>query len=98
MLEAEGVLIDPIGAILAALLLGIIPSGNRIDLGCTDASRHQPRLWGDRRRDCGVRARLALLRVRNIVPEGYENIFALAYVLLLYQGATRSFPTAGFSL
>ena len=94
VLEAEGVLIDPIGAILAAVLLGITLQGIEsiwdaptllaISLGFGAIS--------------GVIAGFALaalLRVRNIVPEGYENIFALAYVLLLYQGCDQIISHSG---
>jgi Trk K+ transport system NAD-binding subunit/uncharacterized membrane protein (Fun14 family) len=94
VLEAEGVLIDPIGAILAALLLGITLQGIEsiwdapmvlaISLGFGAIA--------------GLIAGFALarlLRVRNLVPEGYENIFTLAYVLLLYQGCDEIVSHSG---
>jgi NhaP-type Na+/H+ or K+/H+ antiporter len=94
VLEAEGVLIDPIGAILAALLLGIALQG--ID-SIWDAPMLLARSLGFGA-VAGVVAGFALaglLRVRNIVPEGYENIFALAYVLLLYQGCDEIVSHSG---
>jgi Kef-type K+ transport system membrane component KefB len=94
VLEAEGVLIDPIGAILAALLLGIFLQG--ID-SIWDAPMVLATSLGFGA-IVGVIAGFALawlLRVRNIVPEGYENVFALAYVLLLYQGCDEIVSHSG---
>lgn len=94
VLEAEGVLIDPIGAILAALLLGITLQG-------FDSIWHAPMLLATSLGFGAVAGLLAgfalarLLRVRNLVPEGYENIFALAYVLLLYQGCDEIVSRSG---
>ena len=36
-----------------------------------------------------------LLRVRRIVPDGYENIFALSFVLLLFVGCDALVPHSG---
>ncbi len=86
VLEAEGVLIDPIGAILAVLLLEITlaPSADSL------ASGAQVLVF---RLGFGVTAGAlaglllaGLLRVRRLVPEGHENIFVLAAVLVLFQG------------
>lgn len=86
VLEAEGVLIDPIGAIFAVLVLALVlapDAGSAADAG----------------RDLLVRLGFGLvmgalagvlltgaLRVRRLVPEGLENIFTLAGVLLLFEG------------
>jgi NhaP-type Na+/H+ or K+/H+ antiporter len=85
VLEAEGVLIDPIGAILAVLALEVALAG---DMGSQLASGSLSLLmqlgFGV---SCGLVGGLALavmLRVRRIVPDGYENIFTLAAVLLLF--------------
>lgn len=94
VLEAEGVLIDPIGAILAALLLGIALQGIE---SIWDAPMVLATSLGFGA-IVGVIAGFALawlLRVQHIVPEGYENIFALAYVLLLYQGCDQFVPHSG---
>jgi NhaP-type Na+/H+ or K+/H+ antiporter len=94
VLEAEGVLIDPIGAILAALLLGI-------SLQTIESIWDAPMVlvaslgFGAFTGVIAGFALAALLRVRNIVPEGYENIFALAYVLLLYQGCDQFVSHSG---
>lgn len=85
VLEAEGVLIDPVGAIVAVLLLGIALQG-------TDSVFEAPLVFatsmgfGALMGAAGGLALAGVLRVRNLVPEGYENVFALAFVLLLFQG------------
>jgi hypothetical protein len=82
VLEAEGVLIDPIGAILAVLMLEIaIAPTEAIGRGGTGLLLRLGFGAG-----AGALAGFALallLRVRRIVPEGFENIFVLASVLLL---------------
>jgi Trk K+ transport system NAD-binding subunit/uncharacterized membrane protein (Fun14 family) len=94
VLEAEGVLIDPIGAILAALLLGIALQGFE---SSWDAPMQLAASLGFGA-IAGLIAGFALaglLRVRNLVPEGYENIFALSYVLLLFQGCDEIVSHSG---
>jgi NhaP-type Na+/H+ or K+/H+ antiporter len=86
VLEAEGVLIDPIGAILAVLMLGVAlsPDAESLASGAGDLV-YRFGFGGV----AGVVAGLVLaglLRVRRLVPEGHENIFVLASVLLLSQG------------
>jgi NhaP-type Na+/H+ or K+/H+ antiporter len=95
VLEAEGVLIDPIGAILAALALeialapdaGAVASGGaallfRIGLGAGAGA-------------LGGFVLVALLRSRRIVPEGFGNIFTLASVLLLFEGCEFFISASG---
>jgi NhaP-type Na+/H+ or K+/H+ antiporter len=95
VLEAEGVLIDPIGVILALLLLQVTlaPSADslaseawallgRIGFGTT----------------AGLVAGIALaglLRARRIVPEGHENVFVLAGVLLLFVSCNEVLAQSG---
>lgn len=85
ILEAEGVLIDPIGAILAVVALewalaetaggatrGLLGFPSRLLVGAAVG------LVGG-----GL---LALtLRLRRLIPEGLESVFTLSLVLLLYQ-------------
>ena len=86
LLEAEGVLIDPIGAILAVLMLELATATDTESL-----------LVGGRQfllqfavgAGVGVLSGFALslaLRTRRLVPEGLENGFVLASVLLIFQG------------
>ncbi len=95
VLEAEGVLIDPIGAILAVLMLelALAPGADALASGAVGLLL---------RLGFGVCAGLlaglllaSLLRVRRLVPEGYENIFTLAAVLVLFQGCNEVVSESG---
>lgn len=95
ILEAEGVLIDPIGAILAMVALewalaettgiatrGLLGFPSRLLVGAAVG------LVGG-----GL---LALtLRLRRLVPEGLESVFTLSLVLLLYQVSNVIQPESG---
>jgi len=94
VLEAEGVLIDPIGAILAVVLLGIALQGFE-SIWDTPMLLAASLGFGAIAGGIAGFALAGLLRVRNLVPEGYENIFALAYVLLLYQGCDEIVSHSG---
>ncbi len=85
ILESEGVLIDALGAVIAVVVLEIAlePSGTSIAQGAVDAPT---RLFGGLL--IGVAGGLGmvfLLRRKHVVPDGFQNIFVLASVLLLYQ-------------
>ncbi len=95
VLEAEGVLIDPVGAILAVLMLEITLAPGEGTL----ATRGIDLL---RQLGTGIALGLVgglliawLLRVRRIVPEGSENIFTLAAVLALFQGCNEIADQSG---
>lgn len=95
ILEAEGILIDPIGAIVAVVALEVI-----LETSARGAAAGL----------LGLPARLAfgvvlglgggflmglLLRFRNVVPLGYENIFTLAGVLALFEVSDALLPDSG---
>ncbi len=87
VLEAEGVLIDPIGAILAVLMLEVALAPGADSLANPATALFIRLGFGA---VAGILAGFALaglLRVQRVVPEGYENVFTLASVLLLYQGS-----------
>jgi NhaP-type Na+/H+ or K+/H+ antiporter len=85
VLEAEGVLIDPIGAILAALALEVVvaPSADSFTAGALGLL---PRLaFGA---GAGATAGLVLgllLRYRRLIPDALDNIFVLGAVLVLFE-------------
>jgi NhaP-type Na+/H+ or K+/H+ antiporter len=86
VLEAEGVMIDPIGALLAVLLLefSLAPGAESI---ASEFSYLLLRVGFGA--GAGVAAGFALaglLRVKRLIPEGHENVFVLASVLLLDVG------------
>ena len=85
VLEAEGVLIDPIGAFLAVLVLALVVAP---DAGsAAGAGRDLLVRLGFGFLTGGVGGLLlaGALRVRRLVPDGLENIFTLAGVLLLFE-------------
>lgn len=95
VLEAEGVLIDPIGAIVAVLMLELVlaPESATIYGGAKVLLLRLGFGAG-----AGVLAGFAiahLLRLRRAVPEGHENIFVLAMVLLLFQGCNEIVSESG---
>jgi NhaP-type Na+/H+ or K+/H+ antiporter len=95
VLEAEGVMIDPIGAILAVLLLGVAlaPGADSLASG---AQVLVLRLgFGAVAGVLGGFVLAGLLRVRRLVPEGHENIFVLVCVLLLFEGCDEIVSHSG---
>ena len=82
VLKAEGVLIDPVGAILAVLVLEIVVAPDQAVVGATGLML---------RVGTGTLIGLVsgyllsrLLRIRQLLPDGHENIFVLAAVLLVF--------------
>jgi len=95
VLEAEGVLGDAIGAIVAVVTLeiAISPSLGTVARGPWDLAL---------RLGVGFLVGLVgglvvafLLRFRRVVPEGLENVFALALALLIFQGSNSLMPESG---
>ncbi len=85
VLEAEGVLIDPVGAILAVLMLELAtqPGADSLREGAQYFALQVAVGTG-----AGTLTGFALafvLRARRLIPEGLENGFVLASVLLLFQ-------------
>lgn len=84
ILEAEGVLIDPIGAIIAVVALEIVvrPTTGNMLLGVPDLLL---RLGGGAAAGAVVGYLLSrVLRVRGLIPEDLTNTFTLSVVLVLF--------------
>jgi NhaP-type Na+/H+ or K+/H+ antiporter len=95
VLEAEGVLIDPVGAILAVLLLevALAPGVDSLASGAT-VLVYQVGFGAA----LGITTGFALawlLRVKRLVPEGQQNIVVLAVVLVLFEGCNVVFEQSG---
>ncbi len=96
VLEAEGVLIDPIGAILAVVILGLALSTDPGSLVLVDSSAGLARVAAGT--VLGVAAGFLLasaLRVSRLIPDGLQNVFVLSSVLLLYAGAELVLSQSG---
>lgn len=97
VLEAEGVLIDAVGAITAAVALEFVlrPSGESLALaGPTIALRLA---FGSMVGLLAGGTLALLLRVRNLVPEGLENPFTLAWAVLTFQFANAVVHESGIA-
>jgi NhaP-type Na+/H+ or K+/H+ antiporter len=96
VLEAEGVLIDPIGALFAVLVLSLVVSP---DLAGTAAGAGLDLLgrigFGLAMGAAAGALLAAVLRVRHLVPQGLENISVLAVVLLLFEVCEVMVPHSG---
>jgi NhaP-type Na+/H+ or K+/H+ antiporter len=95
VLEAEGVLIDPIGALLAVLTLTLVLSPDLGSLADAGIDLFVRLSFGAL---AGAAVGLLLagaLRVRHLIPEGLENIFSLAVVLLLFQACEQVISHSG---
>lgn len=97
VLEAEGVLIDAVGAVVATVALETALSPEQTS----------PLMWGWHlvaRLGFGAAfgavvamALIALYRVPRLIPEGTENVFMLAAVLALFQGANITLSESGIA-
>jgi len=95
ILEAEGVFIDAVGALVAVVTLEIVVQPGRTSVLAGAASLGM-RLGG------GLLAGLLggglialLLRIAWAVPEGLENVLSLSLVLALFQGSNALLPESG---
>jgi NhaP-type Na+/H+ or K+/H+ antiporter len=95
VLEAEGVLIDPIGAILAVLVLEVVMSPGT-DTLASEGQQLVFRLgFGAAAGMLGGFLLASLLKVRNLIPEGHQNVFVLASVLLLFEACDQVVSLSG---
>jgi len=85
ILEAEGVLLDAIGAIIAAVTLEIVLSPEHLDFG-------KGFLYIIFRLAIGIALGIVsgfiiakMLKYKNLIPEGLENVFTLSMIFAIYQ-------------
>jgi NhaP-type Na+/H+ or K+/H+ antiporter len=97
ILEAEGVLIDAVGAMVAIVSLEIAlrPSGVSAAMGVLDLVLR-----------LGVGAAVGIiggllvaeaLRLASLIPEGLQNVFALVMAMLVYQVSDRLMAESGIA-
>ncbi len=91
VLEAEGVLVDAVGAIAAVVALEVVigPSGGALAFALWDLIYRLG--FGFALGLVGGYVIAQLLRLEKVVPEGFENIFTLSLALALFQ-ASNAFP------
>ena len=94
VLEAEGVLLDAVGAVVAmvALEVALSPKAGPLATGIMLVSRLG---FGALVGLFGGILLVALLKRRNVVPEGLENVFTLCLILAMFQGANMVLPESG---
>lgn len=97
VLEAEGVFIDAVGAILAvvALEVALSPTGSSLAVGFVSVPSRL--VFGAIFGLVGGLLIAWLLRVRGVVPEGLENVFTLSLALALYQVSVTIMPETGIT-
>jgi NhaP-type Na+/H+ or K+/H+ antiporter len=84
VLEAEGVLIDPIGAIVAALTLEALLAPDAGSLAATVVGLLPRLALGAGAGAAGGALMAFVLRHRRLLPEGLESLFVLATVLATF--------------
>jgi NhaP-type Na+/H+ or K+/H+ antiporter len=95
LLEAEGVLIDPVGAIVAAVALEVVLVPAALDVGFGAPALLARLLFGTVAGLAGGWVLGQLLRRPEIVPEGLENLVALGGALVLYTGSNAYLSESG---
>ena len=95
VLEAEGVLLDAIGAVIAvvALEIALSPSGLSFLTGLFHIITRL--IVGSAIGAAGGFLLAFLLRFRNLIPEGLKTVFTLSLVFALFQGANSISPESG---
>ena len=95
ILEAEGVLIDPIGAIIAVVALEFVGVGG---VGWEALARPLAVLGGGALVGLVGGLTIAfLLRLRRLVPEGLENVLVLSLVVALFELNEAWLPESGLA-
>lgn len=94
VLEAEGVLVDAIGAIVAVVALEVVisPAGSLASGAWHAVSRLG---FGTLVGTAGGLGLAALLRREKLLPEGLESVFTLAAVVALFQASNAVMPESG---
>jgi len=94
VLEAEGVLLDAVGAVVAmvALEVALSPKAGLVSTAVMLVSRLG---FGALVGLLGGVLLVTLLKRRNKVPEGLENVFTLCLILAIFQGSNVFLPESG---
>lgn len=95
ILEAEGVFIDAVGALVAVVTLEIVvrPGGEALVSGATSLGLRLG--FGLAAGLVGGAVMALLLKIGVAVPEGLENVLTLSLALALFQGSNAVLPESG---
>ncbi len=97
VLEAEGVLIDAVGAITAAVALELVvsPSGSELVLALPVIFLRL--LFGAVMGVAGGLLIALLLRYRGVIPEGYETVFTLGFAVAVFESSNAFIHESGIA-
>ncbi|MGC6491411.1 MAG: cation:proton antiporter [Myxococcota bacterium] len=97
VLEAEGVLIDPVGAFMALFALEVVlaPEMSNIAIGLYHVLLRIG--IGGAFGLVGAFLISRMLKWEHLIPEGLENVFTLAMVLVIFQGADAIVHESGIA-
>lgn len=95
ILEAEGVFIDAVGAIIAVVALEVVLSFDSESLALGFMSVPTRLVIGAVAGAVGGLAMALLLRVRGVVPEGLENVFTLCLAWAIFHGSNAISAESG---
>lgn len=95
ILEAEGVLIDPVGAIVAVVALEVVLATGAPETTAGLLGLPTRFALGGGLGALGGGLIGLLLRYERVVPEGFENVFTLALVLALFEVSEAVLPESG---
>ncbi|HEX2223020.1 MAG TPA: cation:proton antiporter, partial [Thermoanaerobaculia bacterium] len=95
VLEAEGVLGDAVGAIIAVVTLEVVlsPAGPSLATGAWDLASRLG--FGALLGAVAGLVLAALLRFQRLIPDGLESVFTLAAVVALFQGSNALMAESG---
>lgn len=95
VLEAEAVLIDPIGAVVAVVALEVVLSHELGDAAWGLLGIPTRILFGTVMGIVGGYAMAKLIAIERFIPEGLESVFTLALLVLLFQITDAVLPESG---
>ena len=97
VLEAEGVLIDAVGAVTAAVALEVAMSPTTEHIAAGFVSLASSLSFGVIVGVLGGGLLALILQAQHVIPESHENIFALGVVVALFQVSNTIFHESGIA-
>ncbi|MCA9602318.1 MAG: sodium:proton antiporter [Polyangiales bacterium] len=96
VLEAEGILIDAIGAIIAAVALDVVLSpAQTLVSGLTEVATRLA--FGALVGAIGGLLAAGIVSIRRLIPPGFANVLILSFALIIFQTANAVFDESGIA-